>query len=226
MNALIVGGSSGLGLEIGMQLLKKGWNIRVTGRSVKTIPKEFTFLEFTVTEDLDRLKNDLDKMVETLPAIDVLVYAAGFSEDGLITDLSDSHIAQMAAVGITAPALFLQRIIRRQEVLAGFIAITSTSQWIPREREPVYAATKAGLAMLAQSVSLDPRIKKTLVVGPAGMNTNFWAGSGKDSSAFLTPRWVAEQIVRLWGDRYTYRLARILRDPTPESERVQILETR
>lgn len=226
MNALIVGGSSGLGLEIGKLLREKEVRVYITGRSAREIPKGFTFIELNITENLDKFKQDLDEKIGTLPEIDLIVYAAGFFEKGHIAELSDNHISQMINVGLTAPALILQRIIRKQESLEGFIAITSTSQWIPRELEPVYTGVKTGLAMFAQSLSFDPKIKKTLVVGPAGMNTNFWAGNDRDMKGLLSPLWTAEQILKLWDDDYIYRLARILRDPIPESERVQIIETR
>ncbi len=227
VNVLIVGGSSGLGLEIGKLLLKSGATVCVTGRSPRFIPQEFQFMRLDITDDLGMLARELDDKLVQLAPTDLLVYAAGFFERGRIAELLDTHIVRMINVGLTAPAFILRRIIRRQESLEGFIAVTSTSQWIPREWEPVYAAVKAGLAMFAQSVSLDRRVKKTLVVGPAGMNTNFWTNAGRDDThTLLHPRLVGEQILRLWNGNYTYRLARILRDPTPESKRVQILETR
>ncbi|MDO8565354.1 MAG: SDR family oxidoreductase [bacterium] len=215
MNVFIIGGTSGLGLEIGKLFLEKGAQVYATGRK-----------ELNITENLDQLIEDLNEKVSSLPTIDLFIYAAGFLEKGHIGELSDAHIAQMINVGLTAPALILERLLKKQKHLEGFIAITSTSQWIPRELEPVYTGVKAGLAMLAQSVSFDPNIKKTLVVGPAGMNTEFWTNSDRDVSALLSPKWVAEQILKLWVDNYIYRLTRILRDPTPEAERVQIIETR
>lgn len=222
MNVLIIGGSSGLGLEIGKLLLAKGAAVFVTGRSAKQIPEKLTFIELDITQNVDRLKEDLDKKLDELPLINLIIYAAGFLEKGHIAELADDHIVKMINIGLTAPALILQRIIGRQKNLDGFIAITSTSQWIPRELEPVYTGIKAGLGMLAQSISLDQSVKKTLVTGPAGMDTNFWFGSGRDTTGLLSPQWVAGKILELWKDDYVYRLARILRDP----ERVQIIETR
>ena len=128
----------------------------------------------------------------------------------------------MIHTGLTAPALILQRIIKRQGLLPGFIAITSTSQWTPRELEPVYTGVKAGLAMLAQSASLDAKVGKVLVAGPTGMKTNFWATGNRDMTDLLSPEEVAEEVLRLWNETYRYRLARILRDPF----RTDILETR
>ena len=226
MTTLIIGGNSGLGLELGKLLLQRNEHVYVTGRSVKDTPTGLTFVELNITHDLAKLKRDLSEMVLKLPAVDMLVYAAGFIENGHISELSDDHLVQMVNVGMTAPAFLLQRILQKQGNLAGFIAVTSTSQWRPRELEPMYTGVKAGLAMLAQSVSLDPQVRKTLVVGPAGMNTNFFAGSDRETSGFLSPELVAEQVLSLWDDAYTYRLARILRAPVPEAERVQVIETR
>ena len=212
MNALIIGGNSGLGKEIGVELSDKGYAVHATGRQ-----------ELNIATDLDKLRHDLDGLIERIPVINLLVYAAGFAEKGRLGELGDDHIAQMINVGLTTPALIIERIIKRQDSLSGFIAITSTSQWIPREMEPVYTAVKAGLAMLAQSASLDRRIGKTLVVGPTGMDTNFWAGTGReDTHRLLNPKLVGKQILELWADPFSYRLARILRDPS----RVEILETR
>jgi len=226
MNILIVGGTSGLGREIGALFRKKDASVYITGRSEKAVSEDLHFLRFDVEDDPALLTMDVDTLVSVLPPIDVLVYAAGFVEQGHITELSDAHIVTTANVGIVAPALIVKRLLQNSASLAGLIAITSTSQWRPREQEPMYAATKAGLAMLAQSLSLDPRIKKTLVVGPAGMRTPFWAHSDRDARDLLSPHWVAERILELWDAPYSYRLARILRDPVPEEDRVQVLETR
>jgi len=81
---------------------------------------------------------------------------------------------------------------------------------------------KAGLGHFSHSVSLDPHVTKTLVAGPAGMATRFWDADKRDMSTMLDPEWTAEQIVRLYEDQFTYRFARILRDPP----RVEITETR
>lgn len=221
-NVLIVGGSSGLGLEMGKIFSEKGAVIYATGQSQTKLPFGLRFLPLRVTEHLTRLSEDLDEIVADLPPIDVFVHAAGFSEKGHLADLSDAHMAKVLNLGILAPAMLLQRILKKQKALEGFIAITSTSQWIPRELEPLYTASKAGLAMLAQSASLDPSIGKTLVAGPAGMGTPFWRNTSRDLAGLLDPKWVAEQIMALWVAPCRYRLARILRNPA----RVEILETK
>src|SRR3989344_3159537 len=111
----------------------------------------------------------------------------------------------MLHVGLTAPVTILNRILKNQKSLPGFIAITSTSQWTPRLLEPVYTAVKAGLGMFANSLSLDERVGKTMVAAPAGMKTNFWATTDKDISDMLDPEWVADQMLIQWSDSFKYK---------------------
>ena len=165
------------------------------------------------------MDEDLDHILEKIGPVDLLVYAAGFSQIGTLDVLTDKEIDAMLNISLAVPAKLLQRILQRQKKLPGLIAITSTSQWIPRMEEPVYAATKAGLAMLVASVSLDPRIKKTLVVWPSGMNTKMQVGR-KYKGILLDPSWVATQILEWYKTDFKYQLIRILRDPP----RVETLE--
>ena len=99
--------------------------------------------------------------------------------------------------------------------------ITSSSQYTARELEPSYTMVKSGLGMLGASLSLDSTIGKVLVAAPSGMKTPFWK-KNKDTSEYLDPKWVAEQILDLWVGPFKYRFAKILRSP----ERVVIEETR
>lgn len=219
-NALIVGGSSGLGIEVADLLGRDNYHVYITGRR-KPKKENFSFLFLNLNVTLS-LEWNLDKLMAHVPRIDLLIYAAGFYQEGKISDLSDPDIIDMTTVGLLAPAMLLQRILQKQDSLPGFIAITSTSQWTPRLLEPVYTAVKAGLGMLANSVSLDERIGKVLVAGPAGMSTRFWEHSPRDMSTMLDPKWVARQILDYYAQDFRYQFIRILREPA----RVEVVETR
>ena len=218
-NALVVGGSSGLGLELGL-LLDSTSNVIVTGRRD---PKKESVTFFAL--DLNaksQFTDDIEKFVARLPQIDLLIYTAGFYQEGSISDVSDKDIANMVNVGLIAPAMLLQRLLKKQAKLSGFIAVTSTSQWTPRFLEPVYTAVKAGLGILSNSVSLDERIGKVLVAGPAGMNTRFWENNPRDKSTMLDPTWVAEKILDNYFGDFKYKFIHVLRGPA----RVQTIEIR
>lgn len=219
MNCLIVGGSSGLGLNLA-QKLSLTHKVFVTGRrDPRQEGIEFIKLDLSAAPDLlERIR----EVVRDLPEIDLLVYAAGFFQEGTITDLTESQMQEMISVGLIAPMYVSREVLLKQDTLGGLITITSTSQWTPRLLEPVYTAVKSGLGAFSNSLSLDPRVKKTLVAGPAGMDTRFWEGTGKDTSDMLDPSWVADQILELYDGNFSYKYARILRGP----QRVEVQETR
>lgn len=222
--ALIVGGTSGLGLELAILLhTKNEFEVYVTGRK-EPESGQLRFVYFDIDSHTDQLPHRIDEITSSLPQqIDLLVYAAGFCQEDTIKQLTDDNIRKMMNVGLVAPTLILNRILNRQKRLPGFIAITSTSQWTPGIYEPVYTAVKAGLGMFANSLSLDPQVGKVLVAGPAGMKTNFWSNTEKDTSTMLEPAWVARQICQLYfEDNFKYKCAKILREPP----RVEVLEKR
>jgi len=216
--ALIMGGSSGLGLKLAL-LLTNEYRVIISGRrDPKKKDIDFNFLDLGFNE----LAEKLDCFVASLPSVYLLIYAAGFYQEGRIDDLNDTDIMEMNAVGLLAPAMLLKRILKKQGKLNGFIAITSTSQWKPRILEPMYTAVKAGLGMLANSISLDPKVNKVLVASPAGMATRFWENHPRDLSTLLDPHWVAEQILEWYKKDFEYKVIRILREPP----RVEEVETR
>lgn len=230
---LIIGGTSGLGLELAHVFACGYGKVFVTGRSMKNLldgstkqreNKNISFLSLCISKDSN--VNDLNRLLSDLPKIDLLIYAAGFRQRAPIDELSDNDIETMTQVGLTVPALLLRRILSRQDDLPGFIAITSTSQYVPRLEEPVYAATKAGLSMLARSVALDERVGKVLIAAPAGMKTPFWDGHVCDMSTFLDPARVAMYIFNIYTDLCRNdkkcQSVKILREP----ERIEFVEER
>ena len=217
-NALVIGGTSGLGLELASLLSKQDYKVFVTGRHD---PHHSELHFFKLELDCETLGDKLNSLIFRLPNIDLLIYAAGFYQESRISDLSDADLLKMTRIGLLAPMLLLQRIIDIQDSLPVFVAVTSTSQWNPKELEPAYCATKAGLGMLARCVSLDERVKKVLVVGVAGMATPFWKAENRDVSTMLRPKWVAQQVCEALGVSYRYSLIKVLRDP-PRVETAEV----
>lgn len=217
MNVLVIGGTSGLGLEIAKSFCGLGNKVIVTGRRDFN-DKNLTYEPFDLAAP--NLLRRVNKLVTDLPRISVLVYAAGFHQTGRVTDLTEQQIEEMIDVGCRGLIYFMKSILGKQTELDELITITSTSQWVPRNLEPVYNFVKAGEGHFSNSMAEDGRIKKVLVVGPSGMKSGIWRGLNIDTSTMLEPAWVANEIMKLRGDTYRYKFSKILREPP----RVEVVE--
>lgn len=169
------------------------------------------------------LPQRISELIERLPEINTFIYAAGYFQEGRVTDLSEEQIEEMINVGGRGLIYFTRAILAKQGKLDELITITSTSQWTPRKLEPIYNFAKAGAAHYSNALAEDGRVAKVLVAGPAGMNTAFWEGVDRDDlDKMLDPSWVATEILKLREGEYTYRFAKIMRQPA----RVEVVETR
>jgi short-subunit dehydrogenase len=220
MNTLIIGGTSGLGLEIAKGLSTDTSEVYVTGRRELDEPG-LHYEKFDLTEP--ELPKRASELVMGLPEIKTLVYAAGYFQEGRVTELSEQEIEQMIDVGGRGLIYFVKAILEKQGALDELITITSTSQWTPRKLEPIYNFAKAGAAHFSNAMAEDGRVGKVLVAGPAGMNTAFWDGIERDDfDKMLDPSWVADEVIKLRQDDYKYRFVKIMREPA----RVEVIETR
>ncbi|KZK75430.1 Diacetyl reductase [(S)-acetoin forming] [Pseudovibrio sp. W64] len=219
-NILIVGGTSGVGLELAKHYVKEGHNVGLTGRQNPEL-EGAAFQKLSMTDDPVQLARDIDQVLDGFNNVHTLIYAAGFLQRGHIDELADDQLGTMVNVGLLAPMMLLQRLKRRSDHPLKIMLITSSSQYTPRELEPAYCATKSALGMLGASLVRDKGLGKVLVAAPSGIQTPFWADTEEDTETMLDPSWVSEQIVELSGGSFKYKFAKLLRDPA----RVEVVET-
>ena len=191
----------------------------VTGRHDPQLPGSI-YIELNIDDNSRTLADGIDHVVAHFPAINTLIYAAGFCQRATVDELSDEAIARMMNVGLLAPMLLVQRLKNALETPLKVMLITSSSQYTPREAESVYCATKSGLGMFGASLVMDKNIGKVLVLAPSGMKSSFWRDSDVDVTDMLDTQWVANQMVELSSGTFKHKYAKILRNP----ERVVIEE--
>lgn len=218
-NILIVGGSSGLGFDLAEHYIGEGHTVCITGRHDPMLAGA-TYCELNIDDNCRTLTNGIDQILTKFPAINTLIYSAGFCQRATIDELSDADIAQMVNVGVLAPMFLVQRLKNALETPLKVILVTSSSQYTPREMESVYCATKAGLGMFGAALARDKKIGKVLVAAPSGMKSTFWRDSDADVSEMLQTQWVAQQVVELSSGTFKYKYAKILRNP----DRVEVEE--
>lgn len=195
LNALVIGGTSGIGEAMTSLLVKKGYHVVVTGRTQRTDTEGVDFYRLSIAGDYRQVATKLDHLAG-MARWDMVVYSAGFYQDGLISDLTDVEIIRMMNVGLVVPMLLVKRILQNQETLERLVLVTSTSQFTARAREPAYCATKSGLAMFGRTLFEDKRVRSIMVAAPAGTKSRFWRDSENEQKDYLDPQWVAEEIFR------------------------------
>ncbi len=223
MTTLVVGGTSGLGLELARDFAELGNDVVITGRSnPKADSIAFQKLELSEEPLASKIKTLI--MGHYLPEeINVLVFAAGFYQEGTVTDLSEKQIEEMINVCGRSLVYLCKYLLEKQGRLDELITITSTSQWTPRKLEPIYNFAKAAAGHFSNSMAEDGRIKKVMVAGPAGMKTPFWDDLKRDDvDEMNNPKWVADQIMAARKGAYRYKFIHILRQPP----RLEVVETR
>jgi len=218
-NILIIGGTSGVGLELARRYTLDGHNVCITGRKNPNL-QGVTYQELAIGRDPTRLAKDIDRVLHRFENVNTLVYAAGFLQRGHIDELSDDDLGAMLNVGLLAPMMLIQRLKNRSVTPLKIMLVTSSSQYTPREHEPAYCATKSAMGMLGASLVRDQGLGKVLVVAPSGIRTSFWKGTEEDTKTMLDPSWVSGQIIELSSGSFKYKFAKILRDPA----RVEIVE--
>lgn len=216
---LIVGGTSGLGLEIAKRYTLDAHTVCVTGRKNPNLPGA-TYQELAIGHEPSQLAKDIDRVLSNFENVNTLVYAAGFLQRGHIDEFSDGDLGAMVNVGLLAPAMLVQRLKRLSRTPIKVMLVTSSSQYTPREFEPMYCATKSALAMLGASLVRDREIGKVLVVAPSGIKTPFWQETKENTDTMLDPKWVSDKTIELSGGNFRYKFAKILRDPM----RVEVVE--
>lgn len=212
--ALVVGGTSGLGLAMARGYAKQRLRVFIAGRHD---PKAegLRFVRLNLSEwALTRSK--VDRFLKDLPVIDLLVYAAGMLEKKPLRELRWDEAEDLMNLGFRAPLMLVYCLLKRQSALPKLIFITSTSQIQPRPDEVIYTGTKAGIAMAMQSLAMgESRIGKVLVPAPAGMNTPMRTDlSNEEREKLLDPADVAKAIMQVDAEtEWKYNNFLILRDP-------------
>ena len=167
---LITGGTSGIGLELALQLLKLNNRVIVTGREQEKI-------DALATEhpDLVAIKSDVSEpaaiaqLYETVtrdyPDLNILVNNAGIMRKINLqdpgADLED--IAREVNVNLNGPIRMVKQFLAhlKSKPEAAIINVSSGLAFVPFPISPIYSATKAGVHAFTRALRV--QLKKTQI---------------------------------------------------------------
>lgn len=202
-NALVTGGSSGLGFSLAKKLLAKGCFVHIIGRNKDSLEKaakelnsknlKIKVCDVSSYDQVEKALNDLD--------INILINNAGVWLEGKIENNEASQISDLIDINLKGVIFttkeVLPKMIKKND---GYILnIISTSGLKPREGQAVYVASKFGVTGFTKSIELD-LAKTNIKVAcffPGGMNTNLFAKAGtpKDNQDWMNTDLVADIVV-------------------------------
>lgn len=167
--ALVTGGGSGIGAATAGALTRAGWSVAICGRRTSALQ---TVAEATgshpLTADVTgpgEAQRLVAETVQRFGRLDGLVLNAGAVRPGAVGDLTDPDWEAMISLNLTAPYRLLHAALPHLVNGRGsVVGVASVSAVRASAGIAGYNATKAGLAMLLQSVAVD--------YGPQGVRAN------------------------------------------------------
>lgn len=170
---LITGGTSGIGLEFAVQLLKRNNTVIITGRNQHKIEEaqnklpEAHIFQSDVS-DAGAIPVLFNTIIQKFPKLNILINNAGImrkinlASDNADKDLHD--ISREIETNLIGPIRMVQQFLphlKRQEN-AAIVNVSSGLAFVPLPIAPVYCAAKAGLHSFTQSLRVqlkDTKIK-------------------------------------------------------------------
>lgn len=201
---VIVGASSGLGKELALLLHKSGVELFLLSRNIGRIRFPTGRITRIICDVVDAasIKMAFRKIDEITKRIDVLINCAGLGLEQRLEKSSSEKIRQIIDTNLTGAILVAREGYKRMiEFEKGYIInVSSTSGKKARALETVYCASKWGLTGFSESLRLEAKDRgiRVTTVYPGGMKTSFYDNNPeKDTSKFMNPKYVAEQIICL-----------------------------
>lgn len=203
-NAIILGGTSGLGRETGNLLAGAGWNVTLIGRTLRESARSrqtHMHCELTGNVSVSTVCSNI-KLFNEQPHL--FVWAAAEWDHGNFEDISVQRQMQLMNVNFTAALPIVQTVWELQRRLAEkvpafFMAICSTTAKALRPDEAVYGASLAARAKLTQMLAYEARSLPNLHVSifyPGGIKTGLYRHDPHPAyEQFTDPELVAAEIL-------------------------------
>jgi short-subunit dehydrogenase len=161
-NAVITGGTGGIGTEIANELIGKDVNVCLLSRNAVAVPAEFEVRRpgeggvWTYQGDLgsDRdLAAFCDYIGEQMSTVDILVHCAGVYHAGSVEETPVEELDRLYRVNLRAPYVLTRALLPKLKQAKGQIVFMNSSAAMNGTAKlSQYASTKFGLRALSDSL--------------------------------------------------------------------------
>jgi meso-butanediol dehydrogenase / (S,S)-butanediol dehydrogenase / diacetyl reductase len=157
---LVTGGGSGIGAAVARTLTAAGQRVAICGRraeALRTVAAETGALDVVCDiSEADQVERMVESVTGEFGRLDGLVLNAGIIAPGGVAELSVPDWSAMVSVNLTGAFLVAKAALPHLLARGGAVVSVASSAALRASAEMGgYAATKAGLAMLTQSLAVD-----------------------------------------------------------------------
>ena len=155
LNALVTGGTRGIGQAIAKKLIDEGHYVIITGTKLsKKIPSGCDFEQIDFFDE--NTTKDFIKFLEKQP-IDILVNNAGINKIDKFVEIKESDFDEILRINLKIPFLLSQAVIpnMRANNWGRIINISSIFGKVSKKQRASYSASKFGLEGLTKALSAE-----------------------------------------------------------------------
>ncbi|MFP5378528.1 MAG: SDR family oxidoreductase [Vicinamibacteria bacterium] len=217
MNALITGGTRGIGLALAKALLAAGHHVAVTGTTADGVVRAETMLGAEADDttrvmgiicdvrDAGQATRAVEAAAQRFGGLDALVNNAGVGTGTIVADLSEEEWRRIVDTNLTGAFHCCRAAIPHLRERGGgwIVNVSSLSSTRPFAGGAAYCASKAGLNAFTESLMEEVRhegIRVTLVL-PGSVATEF---SGRAAAQGSDWRLQAEDVARAIADLFEH----------------------
>jgi short-subunit dehydrogenase len=186
--ALVTGASSGIGRAVAVELARRGATVLLHGRDRAALAEVAERTGGAVlVEDLAEAGASARLAAQALEMagrVDIVVANAGFGFSGPFSTMDETTVGPLIEVNLTAPVELTRALLPAMQARGrgSIVFVTSIAARMGVAGEAVYAATKAGLDVFAESLRLElyGRGVHVGVLVPGVVATQFFNRRGKE----------------------------------------------
>jgi NAD(P)-dependent dehydrogenase (short-subunit alcohol dehydrogenase family) len=186
---VVVGCTSGIGLETTRRFAREGAKLVLAGRGQSDLDATLEIVKqegsdgITVEADVsnwEQIKNIAQRAVDTYGRIDTWAHIAGVSFYSKVEDMRPDEFSRVIEVNLNGPTFGIMAALPhlKREGRGAIIIISSVDAYIPQPYQAAYVAAKHGLLGMVDTLRLELKHDRVPIsitnIMPATVNTPFF----------------------------------------------------